>query len=363
MKMWMLIREAAIAARVALVPSALVILVVAAMCLASVVTVGRQAATEAALAERLSGPTARTLTITDTGSTGALTGPVITSMTNLHHTQAVIARGAPVDAINGALGAGSPRVAVTEILGTPTSAITLTVGRMPGPGEVIVSDTTATTLGLEQPAGYLESTDGRQWSIVGGFEAITPFEELEDLAVAGADPTNQTPARQIHVTVADRDHVQQVTLAALALADLDPQRTHVARPAALDEANQAITGQIVGLGRSLLLLILGVGAFFVAIVVLADVLIRRRDLGRRRTLGITRPDLITLVTLRTGMPALLGATLGTTAGALIISPTAPVPIVFCTAVATLALTTAATAAIPPALYAATRDPVEVMRTP
>ena len=41
-----------------------------------------------------------------------------------------------------------------------------------------------------------------------------------------------------------------------------------------------------------LLLILGAGAFFVSIVVLADVLIRRRDLGRRRTLGIGRGDLI-----------------------------------------------------------------------
>ena len=51
---------------------------------------------------------------------------------------------------------------------------------------------------------------------------------------------------------------------------------------------------------------------------LADVLVRRKDLGRRRALGATRGAIISLVTLRT-----LG----------------------------------------PALYAATRDPVRVLRTP
>ena len=66
-----LLREAVTAARTSPVPSALVLLVVAAMCFAAVATVGRQAATEAAVAAELSGPGARVLTVTDTGGTGA----------------------------------------------------------------------------------------------------------------------------------------------------------------------------------------------------------------------------------------------------------------------------------------------------
>ena len=62
-----LLREAVTAARTSPVPSALVLLVVAAMCFAAVATVGRQAATEAAVAAELSGPGARVLTVTDTG--------------------------------------------------------------------------------------------------------------------------------------------------------------------------------------------------------------------------------------------------------------------------------------------------------
>lgn len=363
MTLRILLREAAISARVALVPTTLVLLVVAAMCLAAIVTVGRQAAVEAAVEERLASPAARTLTINDTGASGALTPAVVGSMSRIAGVQAVIARRSPVDAVNGALGQGSPRVAVTEILGTPETVIRIIEGRRPGVGEAVLSEATRQSIGLDEAAGYLEATDGRQWAIVGEFSAIPPFEDLEDLAIAGADPTNVGPTRQVQVTAAHRDQVNQVTQAALALAAADPQRTQVDRPSALNENNQAITGQLAGLGRSLLLLILGTGAFLVAIVVLADVLIRRRDLGRRRTLGITRPDLVTLVTLRTSLPAFLGATVGTIIGAALIRPTGPVPLAFCIAVSTLALTTAVIAALPPAIYASSRDPVEVLRTP
>lgn len=363
MTLRMLLREAAISARVALVPTSLVLLVVAAMCLAAVVTVGRQAAAEAAVEERLASPSARTLTINDTGASGALTPAVVGSMSKITGVQAVIARRSPVDAVNGALGQGSPRVAVTQILGTPEAAIRMTEGRRPGVGEVVISEATRQSLGLEHPAGFLESTDGRQWAIVGMFSAIPPFEDLEDLAIAGADPTSVSPAGQVQVTAADQNRVNQVAQAALAIAAADPQRTQVDRPSALNENNQAVTGQLAGLGRSLLLLILGTGAFLVAIVVLADVLIRRRDLGRRRTLGITRPDLITFVTLRSSLPALVGAAVGTITGAALVRATGPVPLDFCAAVATLALTTSVIATLPPAIYASSRDPVEVLRTP
>ena len=75
-----LLREALTAARTAPVPSALVLLVVAAMCFAAVATVGRQAATEAAVAAELSGPAARVLTVTDSGGTGFLTGATVATL-------------------------------------------------------------------------------------------------------------------------------------------------------------------------------------------------------------------------------------------------------------------------------------------
>jgi len=128
--------------------------------------------------------------------------------------------------------------------------------------------------------------------------------------------------------------------------------------------NQAVSDQLAGFGRSLLLMILGVGGLFVAAVVLADVLVRRRDLGRRRTLGITRGDLTALVTIRAAISAALGALLGATAGMITCTRIGYTPsISFTTAIAILAVLTAATAALAPAAYAARLDPVAVMRTP
>lgn len=139
---------------------------------------------------------------------------------------------------------------------------------------------------------------------------------------------------------------------------------YVESPTGLAELTQAVGGQLAGYGRSLLLLILGVGAFFVGTVVLSDILIRRRDLGRRRTLGATRADLTALVTVRTITPAAIGALVGSLAASVVnASAGYPAPLDFTVAVAVLAVLTASLGALLPAGYAARRDPVNIMRTP
>ncbi len=360
----MLLREALTASRSAAVPSALVMLVVAAMCFAAVATVGRQAAVEAAVAEELAGPQARTLTITDTGGSNTMTGPTLNLLTGLKGTSAVIGRESPVDAFNGVLGEGSTPVAVVEVHGTLDVAVDLVEGRLPSPGEVIVPTDMLQTLRLATPAGHLKTPDGGQWAVVGSFAPRAPFDDLGRVALAGSETTSATTLQQLRVVADSVENVTAVRDATLAVVDIDPTQVQVATPAALNATNRAVTGQLAGLGRSLLFLILGVGAFFVTVVVLADVLVRRRDLGRRRTLGITRTGLVSLVALRTTAPALIGSLLGSLAGHLIVArQTAAVPLDFTLAVAVLATVTAAVACLPPAAYAATRDPVEVMRTP
>nr|MCW1079641.1 hypothetical protein [Streptococcus anginosus] len=84
-------------------------------------------------------------------------------------------------------------------------------------------------------------------------------------------------------------------VALAAIGDFDPAKLIIRSSVSQAKQGVAVTGQVAGMGRALLILILGVGALFIAAVVLADVLIRRRDLGRRRTLGITRGGLVALV--------------------------------------------------------------------
>lgn len=280
-----LLREALTAARTAPVPSALVLLVVAAMCFAAVATVGRQAATEAAVAAELSGPAARVLTVTDSGGTGFLTGATVATLAGLDSAEAALARDMPVDTVNAAIGAGGTRVAVTHVVGTVDRGVELTRGRLPGPGEVVVPEAKLAELGLAQPSGALESGDGRQWAVVGAFEALTPFEDLADYAIAVPAAPASLVVQQVRVLAPDTAGTRAMQDSALAVIDPDPRSSQVQTARALAAGNATITGELAGLGRSLLLLILGAGAFFVAIVVLADVLIRRRDLGRRRAGG------------------------------------------------------------------------------
>lgn len=123
-------------------------------------------------------------------------------------------------------------------------------------------------------------------------------------------------------------------------------------------------GDLAGYNRSLLLRVLGAGGLLTAIVVLADVLVRRTDLGRRRALGASRGVIVALVTTRTVVAAFLGAALGAIAGIVLASGYDAIPPrSFVAAVVVLALLTATLSAIPPSIYAAVRDPVRVLRTP
>lgn len=87
-------------------------------------------------------------------------------------------------------------------------------------------------------------------------------------------------------------------------------------------------------------------------------------LGRRRTLGITRTDLIALVTARTAVTGAIGAAVGcSSAWAMNQATGFTTPVDFTVAVGVLATAVALVSALPPAGYASHLDPVNVMRTP
>ena len=362
-------REAAAAARSSLVPTLLVGLVVGVTCLAALLTVGRQAAAEDALRAQLAGPTARTLTLTVTGKTEAINPPVVDMVAGLRGTDVVLASELPVDAHNGVLGAGSPPVSVVALHGTVDRAIAITQGRMPGAGEVVVSEHTMRVLGLRRPIGFLETREGDQWAIVGSFTPRSPFADLDSMAVTAAETSAQATLagasfHRLRVVADDVAHVAAVQAATLSIVSPDPSRIQVESALTAATTGREAAATLLGFGRSLLLLILGAGAFFVAAVVLADVLIRRRDLGRRRTLGITRMDLVLLVALRTTLPATVGALVGGAVGCVAVwRSTSYLPVEFAVGVIILATLTALASCLPPAIYAARRDPVAVMRTP
>ncbi|RRD45662.1 permease [Tessaracoccus sp. OH4464_COT-324] len=364
MTTWGLLREAWRSARSASVPSALLALVVALMTAAALATVGRQAQVEARFRAELESPAARTLTVTALGD-ALITPAVLDGVRSLDVTELAVGTTTPVDAVNGALGGGNT-VAVANIFGDHERSVRLVRGRWPQPGrgEVILPAGQLARLGLAEPSGYLAAA-GQQWQVVGAFEAMPPFEHFNQLALSVPAPSRAelsagVSVHRMHVVASSSATAEASRAATLALIEASPEDLRVAAPLALTKSLRQASAEIAGFGRSLLLLILGVGALMVAVVVLSDVLIRRRDLGRRRTLGITRLGLVGLVAARVAVAAGAGAVAGVAAG-WAISPQGA-PLGFTVGVAWLNCATACLASLPPAWYAATRDPVAVMRT-
>lgn len=358
------IREALSMTWAAKVPSLLIVVVVAAMCFTSLATIGRSAAAAAEVAHRLEQAGARKLTVLDAKSLGFINTRTLSTIQGMSTIEQANALGAPFDVVNGAVGPGGVRIPVWPVLGEVADVVATVRGRLPQPGEVLVSSTLLSTLNLAEPVGYLETADGlTQYPIVGSF---TPTDSNADLA-AGAlmAATPDQPGRELRAVINSITTIRPTVAAVMAvLSPSDQQGVYVESPATLAETARDLNNQLADAGRTLLLLILAIGGLFVAAVVLTDVLVRRRDLGRRRTLGITRPDLITLVTGRAAITATIGAILGCIAGAIYnLTLDTGTPIEFTTAVGTLAVIVAALVAFAPAAFAARLDPVTVMRTP
>ncbi|MGH8874232.1 MAG: FtsX-like permease family protein [Acidimicrobiia bacterium] len=110
---------------------------------------------------------------------------------------------------------------------------------------------------------------------------------------------------------------------------------------------------------------MGAGLALTALTIYAAVTTRRRDFGRRRALGASRPDIMILILAQSLTVALVGATGGIVAGTILVQrAVAAAPDAgFALAVGVLAVAVAAVAALGPAVVAAYRDPVRILRVP
>lgn len=363
---WAVVREGLATAWANKVPSVLVALLVAVMCGATLATVGRTAAAEEQVADRLDAAGSRVLVVNDAQGQDLIPGVVVEQAAGLSVAERAVGVVIPVDVTNSVVGAGGTRVPAWAVVGELADVATLERGRWPGPGEALVSARGQLALGMDDPVGSVtlaSTTEVMDYNVVGSF---TPREPFTDYAagVLIAAPDGAV-ADSLHVVVTDSQAAATAQEAVLGLiAPPTFEAVTVQSPVSLAQLQEQVAGDLTTFGRSLLLGVLGAGALLVAIVVLADVLVRRTDLGRRRALGATRSVIIALVLGRTLAPALLGAGLGIAGGLWVAARYAAAPPPeFTASTATLAVLAALASAIPPALFAATRDPVRVLRTP
>lgn len=368
MRVLTLIREALATTWANKVPSTLVCLLVAVMCATTLATVGRTAAAEAQIADRLDAAGSRLLIVSDTRRGELISQAVVDQARGLSVTERAVGVVVPVDVTNGVVGPGGTRVPAWTIVGDLADVVRLTAGRWPGPGEALVSATAQQALGMDHPVGVVavastSATAIADHNVVGAFEPRDPFGDYAAGLVIAAPP--EATADSLHLIVTDSRAAAAAQATVLALVDPPTfDAITVQSPVGLAELQAEVTADLGNFGRTLLLGVLGAGAILVAIVVLADVLVRRKDLGRRRALGATRATILALVLTRTLLPALLGAGIGTATGLWLTARwDATPPWQFTLGTITLATLAALASAVPPAMYAASRDPVRVLRTP
>ncbi|GAA3801498.1 FtsX-like permease family protein [Cellulomonas soli] len=363
MRLRELLREATASARAQRVPTLMVVVLVAAMCVTTILTVGRTAGAEAQVAERLNSAGSRQLVVRDARSQGFLTSSVVGSVESLSTVERAVGLGIAFDASNAVFGSGGTAVAARAVTGDLSSAVRLTAGRWPNPGEALVSAPAMSALGLDEPVGSLLGSDGATFAIVGSYAPRAPFDALDGGAVVAASPGEN--AQALYVIARSAGAASSTQSAVLATLNReDPGDVTVESPVDLATVQQSVAGDLTVFGRGMLILVMGAGAVLVGVVVLADVLLRRRDLGRRRALGAARWMLVSLVVLRAALAAALGSTLGVLAGAAAASRTGIAPTVaFDVSVGVIAVLVTAATAVVPAVAAAWQDPVRVLRTP
>lgn len=384
-----LLREGAAIARSQLVASIVTALIVAAVCGVVLGTTGQAAAAEARVIANIDRAGTRTLVVSDSNGQAGILPASVPAIRRLDGLGWVLGLGPVVDVRNAALGEAAEPVPSRVFYGPLPDAVTVT-GRAPAPGEALVGSAATSSLGVDEPYTGIVG-DGVDTGTVGRFNAAEPLTFLNrsillagppapmnaamDSTVEGTSlPSDSGPSadrsdavlREIHVTIDRIEDVERLSQAirAVVVAD-DPRYVAVETPQELVELREVIASELGANARRLMLLVLSLGLVVVAITLAGAVSLRRRDFGRRRALGATRSTIVALVLVHTAAAAVPGAIVGAAAGLALLSRLAgALPTwAFTGGVCLLAIVTALVGAVPPAILAALRDPVRILRVP
>lgn len=344
------------------VSSVVTVLIVAGVCAAILSTTGQTVQAEQQVLSRIDEAGTRSITIADTTGTAGLLPSAVDRISRVQGVEWVIGLGPATDVRPAGNPEGNP-AAIRAIHGSLPEQIN-TDGRDPAPGQALVGPIAQTTLGLQAPVGGVVGEQD-EIAIVGSFQAEDPLEFLNRGLITRPDPETAV-LRSIHILVESSALVGGVANSALTLvAPEDPTAVAIETSETLAQVRAAVQGELGRFGRNLVSLVLATGLVLTGLNVYGAVGSRRRDFGRRRALGASRPAIVTLVALQTAFSALVGALLGAvvSAVALIQIIGQPPDIRFTAAVTILAILVAVLAAIPPAILAAFLDPIRVLRVP
>ncbi len=347
------------------VASVMLAVVVAAAVGSILATTGQTVRAEQDVLAKIDEAGTRLIVATDTDGSARIPPDAVAQIAALSKVEWVFGVGFARDGSNAAIGAGGLPAAVRTMWGDLPDVIDVN-GRLPHPGEALTGTIAAETLGLALPVGGIDTGD-TQISVVGGFVAHDPLDGLNtSLLAAPENHSNTETLRTVYVLAQVPDDVAALAdaVAAVLGAD-DPFAVSLTTSETLADVRAAVAGELGRFSRSLIAAVLAAGLILIALIVYTSVTARRQDFGRRRALGARRGTITGLVVTQTLIVTTIGIAIGAAAGTALTFrwTTEPPDHTFVAAIAVLTLLAAGIAATPPAVIAAWRDPVHVLRVP
>jgi putative ABC transport system permease protein len=359
-----LISEAARVAMSTPVASLITAVIVAAVCGVILVTTGQTVQAERDVLGRIDDAGTRIVVAIDDQGTANIDPAAVNRISGLSNVEWVIGLGYAKDGRNANIGPAANPVPIRTLWGPLPDVITIN-GRTPSPGEGLAGTDATKTLGMAIPVGGVD-TDHTQLAVVGAFDATEPLADLNRSILTPPTPDTTQPLRSIHVLATSPNEVANLTTAvAMLLAPDDPTAIRFETSQALADVRAAVAGELGRYSRRLVLGALAAGLILITLAIYSSVTLRRQDFGRRRALGATRTTIITLVATHYLIVATIGTFTGITVATILTTRwnNTPPDIAFTAATATLTLVATLLATIPPAIIAAYRDPVRVLRIP
>lgn len=366
-------REAVASARSQPVASSLTVAMVAGMCVAVLLTTGRTVPAEQAVLARIDEAGTSSIIVRVDPDAG-VTVSLLDRLQAVQGIEALAGFGPTIDVRNAAV-PGATKIALRNaygsVGGTPLFARAGT--RALGGDVALASSEAATALGFHDGTGALITDDGSSVVVVGDLVVPRHLNFLEPPVVVPSSTPQATsgvhPQAPLAVLVALADSPAEVAAVEATvrsyLRDVEPGKVTIETSAGLAAIRAAVGGELGRYGRGTVLGILAISAILVAANLLALVMMRRKDFGRRRALGAKRSLVASLLLVQVSLLAVVGGVLGAS-GTLIGLAAAgdPLPAAdFAIALVVAGVVTAVLSALPPAVFAARRDPLHELRVP
>jgi putative ABC transport system permease protein len=346
-------------------PTIVSILIIFAGTTAVFATTGIAVAGQQRVLDDINSPTGRLITITDPDGSAQISPTSLRALRTISGVDWVYAVGPAMDVHN------------TSIPGSATVPARYAYGPAPEPVSVDAPDTLTTgralagpgltqKLGLGDGVGAINSRTSAA-VVVGTFTAEAPLQQLNKNVLIPQPATTGT-GRLITIWISVTNVSQLTAVAAAATNALiahNPGAAQISLASDLAHLNAQVTATLAQNARLTISGLLLAIAILVAALQYGRVAGITRDIGRRRALGASRGLILAQVLLDAGLTGLLAIILGTTAGLIIniIAAGAVPPFAFTLGVTVLIFLATILGALPPALRAASVDPVRVLRVP